>query len=123
MCSPTTLRDGGVVLGYALTFDEPSNRRRAPACSIRSALAIVRRGDDTRTTRSSDATGAVCSLPLLTEAAGASGFLNAAPDPDGLLRRVPLLHRARRARLSRASRWRRCIAATRTRDVSLRVST
>jgi adenylate cyclase len=28
---------------------------------------------------------------MLTSAAGASGFLNAAPDPDGLLRRAPLL--------------------------------
>ena len=27
----------------------------------------------------------------LSKAAGASGFLNAAPDPDGLLRRAPLL--------------------------------
>ena len=39
------------------------------------------------------ATGAVCSLPELTEAAGAQGFLNAAPDSDGILRRVPLLVR------------------------------
>jgi hypothetical protein len=37
------------------------------------------------------ATGAVCSLPVLAEGAGASGFLNAAPDSDGILRRVPLL--------------------------------
>jgi adenylate cyclase len=28
---------------------------------------------------------------LLTKAAGESGFLNAAPDPDGILRRVPLM--------------------------------
>ena len=28
---------------------------------------------------------------MLAEAAGASGFLNAAPDPDGILRRVPLV--------------------------------
>src|SRR5205823_772060 len=32
-----------------------------------------------------------CSLPMLGRAAGASGFLNAAPDADGILRRVPLL--------------------------------
>jgi adenylate cyclase len=37
------------------------------------------------------ATSAVCSLPGLATAAGASGFLNAAPDRDGILRRVPLL--------------------------------
>ena len=39
------------------------------------------------------ATGAICSLPELTAAAGAQGFLNAAPDSDGILRRVPLLLR------------------------------
>jgi adenylate cyclase len=33
----------------------------------------------------------VCSLAALATAAGASGFLNAAPDRDGILRRVPLL--------------------------------
>ena len=40
-----------------------------------------------------DATGAVCSLPMLARAAGSSGFLNAAPDLDGILRRAPLLLR------------------------------
>jgi adenylate cyclase len=33
----------------------------------------------------------VCNLPILIEAADASGFLNAAPDPDGILRRAPVL--------------------------------
>jgi CHASE2 domain-containing sensor protein len=84
-----TLRGGRVVVGYAMTFDA------APAPSGACAqhplpLAIVRGGDE-----GDDpffrATGTICSLPVLTEAAGASGFLNAAPDPDGLLRRVPLL--------------------------------
>ena len=35
--------------------------------------------------------GAVCSLPTLARAAGRSGFLNAVPDADGILRRVPLV--------------------------------
>ena len=38
-----------------------------------------------------NASGAVCNLPVLAEAAGASGFMNAAPDADGILRRVPLI--------------------------------
>ena len=38
-----------------------------------------------------EATGAVCSLKPLAEAAGQSGFLNAAPDSDGILRRAPLV--------------------------------
>lgn len=37
-----------------------------------------------------EATGAVCSLESLAVAAGRSGFLNVAPDGDGVLRCVPL---------------------------------
>jgi adenylate cyclase len=37
------------------------------------------------------ADGAICSLPSLARAAGRSGFLNAVPDADGILRRVPLV--------------------------------
>ena len=33
----------------------------------------------------------MCNLPVLAEAAGDSGFMNAAPDADGILRRVPLV--------------------------------
>jgi len=84
-----TLREGGVVLGYAMRFDgEPD---AGAACAPPPlGLSIVQAGsaDDDPFFR---ATGAVCSLPELTEAAGAQGFLNAAPDSDGILRRVPLL--------------------------------
>lgn len=85
----TALRRGGVVLGYAMRFD---GDRSVTADCIRHPLnlAVVRRedGSDDPYFR---ATGAVCSLPALTEASAASGFLNAAPDPDGILRRVPLV--------------------------------
>jgi PAS domain S-box-containing protein len=37
------------------------------------------------------ATGAVCSVPAISSAASGSGFLNAAPDRDGTMRRVPLV--------------------------------
>ena len=81
------LRGGRVVIGYALTFDASQG---APCEDRPLPLAIVRRGDDAEDPffRS---TGAICSLPVLSRAASASGFLNAAPDPDGLLRRAPLL--------------------------------
>jgi CHASE2 domain-containing sensor protein len=84
-----TLRAGKVVLGYALTFD-PSTVRASACVQHPFGLAIVRR-DDSPEQPFFHATGAVCSLAALTHAAGASGFLNAAPDPDGLLRRVPLM--------------------------------
>ena len=86
------------MLGYAMTFDQA--RDTAPACLAHPlGLAVVRR-DDSSDEPFFQATGAICNLPVLTKAANASGFLNAAPDPDGLLRRVPLLMRARRPRLS-----------------------
>jgi adenylate cyclase len=53
-------------------------------------LALVRHADN-QDEPFFHATGAVCSLSALTRAAAASGFLNAAPDPDGLLRRAPLM--------------------------------
>jgi CHASE2 domain-containing sensor protein len=85
-----TLRTGRVVLGYALTFDDTL---KGPGACVQHpvGLAIIRRGDEQPEDPFFRATGAVCSLPILTQAAGASGFLNAAPDPDGVLRRVPLL--------------------------------
>jgi adenylate cyclase len=79
-----------VVLGYALTFD--GTAVPSTACPQHAlGLPIVRRGDQATEDPFFRATGAVCSLPALTHAAGASGFMNAAPDPDGILRRVPLL--------------------------------
>ena len=82
------LASGRVVIGYAMTF-EPSS---GTTCGDRPfPLAIIRSGDDETEDSFFRATGTICSLPALSKAAGASGFLNAAPDPDGLLRRAPLL--------------------------------
>ncbi len=83
-----TLRQGRVVVGYAMTFDEGPPRRPCVLPPLRAAR--VQPGEE-RPTRLYRAGGAICTLPLLAEAAGASGFLNAAPDPDGVLRRVPLV--------------------------------
>ena len=86
-----TLRGGGVILGYGLTFGPPM--MDSPPCVLHpfSTAVVQRGGDDTDASPFFRATGAVCSLAMLAEAAGASGFLNAAPDRDGILRRVPLL--------------------------------
>jgi adenylate cyclase len=85
-----SLRDGRVVVGYAMTFDAVPHT--ASACVQHPVgLAIVRNIEATSADPLFRATGAICSLPLLTQAADASGFLNAAPDPDGRLRRVPVL--------------------------------
>ncbi len=72
----------------------PSNEAaRAPgACVLHPVgLVVVHPQEETGSAPYFHATGVVCSLPMLAEAAGASGFLNAAPDSDGILRRVPLV--------------------------------
>jgi adenylate cyclase len=85
-----TLSKGRVILGHAMRFDNaPSN---ATACVMHPVTpAIIHAGDDDDEVTYFQATGVVCNLPLLSKAAGASGFMNAAPDADGILRRVPLL--------------------------------
>jgi adenylate cyclase len=114
-----TLRAGGVSLGYALTFG--SSSERSSACVQHPlGLALIRRDDDHADDPFFQATGAVCSLPMLSQAAGASGFLNVAPDPDGRLRRVPLLL-SFNGGVQPALALEAVIAATKVRDISLRV--
>lgn len=85
-----TLRNGRVILGYAMTFEAASEAPRA--CVLHPiGVAILRPHEDVGEAPLFRATGAVCNLPELASAAGASGFLNAAPDSDGILRRAPLL--------------------------------
>lgn len=84
------LRTGKVILGYGLTFD-PAGRDRMDCVLHPVPVAVVHPREDTGQLPYFHATGAVCSLPFLSEAAGSSAFLNAAPDSDGILRRVPLI--------------------------------
>ena len=67
------------------------------------------------------ATGVVCNLPILARAAGASGFMNAAPDADGILRRVPLLIELD-GRVYPSLALAATMAATDSRDMVLRIS-
>jgi CHASE2 domain-containing sensor protein len=85
-----TLRGGRVVLGYAFTFDQPGKGAR-PCVLHPVPLAVVHPRGDAGDAPLFRASGAICNLPELAEAAAASGFLNATPDADGVLRRVPLL--------------------------------
>jgi MFS family permease len=80
-----------VLIGYGMTFDRPGTG--AGDCVQHPLpLAVLKRGDAESASPFFEATGVICSLPALSEAAGASGFLNAAPDPDGLLRRPVVTH-------------------------------
>ena len=85
-----TLKRGRVVLGYSLLFEPTAG---SPQRCVQHALGLpIVRGP---TVQADDpffrATSAVCNIPALTAAAQASGFMNAAPDADGILRRAPLM--------------------------------
>ena len=84
------IRNGGVVLGYALTFNSQGTQP-APCLRQPLTLATVQPEGGSTGLPAFHASGAICNVPLLTNAAAASGFLNAVPEPDGMLRRVPLL--------------------------------
>ena len=84
------MRGAPVVLGYGLHFD-PRVIAKRPCVLHPAPLAVVQPPDAPQAFPVFQATAAVCNLPVLAEAARGSGFLNAAPDRDGILRRVPLL--------------------------------
>jgi adenylate cyclase len=85
-----TLREGRVVMGYAMRFDAASEEHAR--CVLHPiGLAVLQAGEDSAEAPYFHATNATCVLPALAQAAGATGFLNAAPDADGILRRAPVL--------------------------------
>jgi adenylate cyclase len=115
-----TLREGRVVLGYGLTFDAAPGAQRS--CVLRPiGIAIVQPPDQTNHEPFFHATGVVCNLPLLADASAASGFLNAAADSDGILRRVPLLAELD-GRVYPGLALAAVAAATGVRNVALRIS-
>src|SRR5262249_36204660 len=114
-----TLRQGKVVLRYGLTL---AGGFEAPDCVLHPVhAALVQSSHVVDHAPYFHGSGAVCSLPMLAEAASSSGFMNAAPDPDGILRRVPLLIEYRGEIFSSLA-----VSAVRAanggRDVTLRVS-
>jgi adenylate cyclase len=85
-----SLRGGRAILGYAMTFDgQHHNSRTCVQHPV--GVAVVQPPDEQVGEPFFSATGAVCNLESLSAASGVSGFLNAAPDRDGILRRVPML--------------------------------
>jgi adenylate cyclase len=75
------------VIGFAFTFgpavDRPCHLERIGLARDAGAPAVAGAATIPR------ATGVVCSLVPLARAARSSGFLNASPDADGILRRMP----------------------------------
>jgi adenylate cyclase len=84
------LQRGRAVLGYAFSFEDDAGPISDCVLHPLDALVIAARGgaSDAPFFHASHAT---CSLPSLAGAAGSSGFLNAMPDSDGVLRRAPLV--------------------------------
>ena len=115
----SVLQEGNVVVGYAFTFDDAP--RQSTNCA-RSALTmpIVQSGGTNIEWPVFRASGVVCSLPQISGAARASGFLNAVPDSDGMLRRLPLVIE-HDGRLYPALGLSAALAATGTRPLALRV--
>lgn len=88
----SALAGGRVVMSYALTFN-PQARSRPPDCLLHPLRAVLVAGSDRHSPQDQlfHATSVVCSLADLSRAAGSSGYLNASPDRDGVLRRIPMV--------------------------------
>lgn len=114
------LREGRVVLGHAMRFDDLASG--GSSCELHPVAPVVlHAGEDTGDSPYFHANGVVCNLPMLARAAGASGFMNAAPDADGILRRVPLLMELD-GRVYPSLALAATMTATDSRDLMLRIS-
>ena len=89
-----SLAAGPYVFGYPFYFGNTANPP-ADDCRLHPLYPVIRtRPNHPPLMDCLPKAGAVeCILPLLAEAASASGFINAVSDPDGVVRRVPLLIR------------------------------
>ena len=88
-----TLAKGPYVLGYEFVFGKSPNT--LTTCGLHSPTIIWINMPDAVQERSFffSAKDVICNRRLFSDAVAHSGFLNAAPDADGLLRRVPMLIR------------------------------
>ncbi len=86
-----TLKDGPFVLGYEFIFGASSSK--ATACNLNpiSTTSLGRYGAMRPPLKLHRANGAICNYEVLAQNTTRSGFLNGAPDIDGVLRRLPLL--------------------------------
>jgi len=113
-----TLRQGRVVMSYGFTFEGNVDES---SCVLHPVHAVLVQAPDADHSPYFHGSGAVCTLPMLAEAAQSSGFMNAAPDPDGILRRAPLLIEYR-GELFSSLAVSAVRAANGVRDVTLRAS-
>ena len=87
-----TLSKGPFVLGFKFLFDDKGFISKA--CILHPANLVWVKSENSNLFGPDDlfkAKGVDCNLAQLSSAVSYSGFLNASPDSDGLLRRIPLL--------------------------------
>jgi CHASE2 domain-containing sensor protein len=84
------LSRNAAVLGYQFLFEEDS---RPDGCLLHPLRIhrIGRAGEEEAESLFLRARGVACNLDSLSRAAWGSGFFNIAPDPDGIMRRMPLI--------------------------------
>ena len=79
----------GTVVAHLMLFDDRQGDAR---CASAMARIVERQRNDVPVTDSLfRSSGVICAIEPLLRSAAASGFINAGPDPDGILRRVPVL--------------------------------
>lgn len=86
------LAQGPFVTGYKFEFGNAAGS--GEGCRLHplnAALMLASRPDEKPQVLT--ATGVICNVSVLSGAATSSGFLNVAPDSDGIFRRVPLIIR------------------------------
>lgn len=84
---------GPSAAGYQFSFDEPpaaEDKCDPPAVSV-----VFKSATGNLTPRLFHAQSVLCNIPPIARSLATSGFLNAGPDKDGVLRRMPLLVRYR----------------------------
>jgi HD-GYP domain-containing protein (c-di-GMP phosphodiesterase class II) len=84
-----TLRKGRFVIGFEFHFS--GQQTHSPNCQLEPLRLTTVDTESIRGPALFSASGLSCSVEKLSQASLASGFLNAAPDRDGVLRRMPLL--------------------------------
>lgn len=82
----SAIKSRKVVIGFQFGFQPGA--AESTVCSLHPSFLLNPGPEGIGVFRASSA---LCSLSAITQSAAATGFLNAAPDSDGVLRRVPLL--------------------------------
>ncbi len=86
-----TLANGPFVLGNKFNFN--GLEKSLEQCNLHPVKVSLMQntGDQEANMGIPESSGVLCNLTILSEKVSASGFFNFSPDPDGMLRRLPLL--------------------------------